>query len=106
VVAQMADRVAIMYAGRIVEQAPVEVLFSDPKHPYTQGLLSSMPDATNAGRSIRTIPGAMPALNRLPAGCAFHPRCTRAIPALCDRDIPPVVSTVAAGEVRCWLHLP
>jgi oligopeptide/dipeptide ABC transporter ATP-binding protein len=104
VVAQMADRVAIMYAGRIVEQAPVMTLFGEPKHPYTKGLLSSMPDAAKAGRSIRTIPGTMPALTRLPSGCAFHPRCTAAIHPRCNHEVPPAAT--AADNVSCWLHAP
>jgi oligopeptide/dipeptide ABC transporter ATP-binding protein len=80
VVAQMADRVAVMYAGRIVEEAPVEPFFSQPRHPYSAGLLRSMPNAQTALKAskIQPIPGAVPSLAHLPPGCAFHPRCERA----------------------------
>ena len=74
VVAQMADRVAVMYAGRIVEEAPVEDLFSDPKHPYTRGLMASMPGGA-PGTRLRAIQGTVPPLGELPAGCSFTPRC-------------------------------
>ncbi|MGE0559023.1 MAG: ABC transporter ATP-binding protein [Burkholderiales bacterium] len=104
VVAQMADRVAVMYAGKIVEAAPVDALFADPSHPYTRGLLASMPDAAKAGRALHPIPGSMPALSRLPAGCAFHPRCAAAIASRCDRRQPPSVATTTVRSVSCWLH--
>jgi oligopeptide/dipeptide ABC transporter ATP-binding protein len=104
VVAQMADRVAVMYAGRIVEEAPVDLLFSDPRHPYTRGLLASMPDAGKAGCAVHPIPGAMPRLASLPSGCAFHPRCTAALPSRCDREMPPAVTATAMRSVHCWLH--
>ena len=74
VVAEMADRVAVMYAGRIVEQAPVRALFQDPKHPYTRGLMASMPGGA-PGTRLRAIQGTVPPLGQLPPGCAFTPRC-------------------------------
>jgi oligopeptide/dipeptide ABC transporter ATP-binding protein len=74
VVAEMADRVAVMYAGRIVEEAPVADLFRNPKHPYTRGLLASIPGGTPGSR-LQAIPGTVPPLGHLPPGCAFAPRC-------------------------------
>jgi peptide/nickel transport system ATP-binding protein len=74
VVAEMADRVAVMYAGRIVEEAPVKELFQDPKHPYTRGLMASMPGGA-PGTRLRAIQGTVPPLGQLPPGCAFTPRC-------------------------------
>ena len=74
VVAEMADRVAVMYAGRIVEEAPVATLFADPKHPYTRGLMASMPGGAPGAR-LRAIQGTVPPLGQLPPGCAFAPRC-------------------------------
>ena len=70
----MADRVAVMYAGRIVEQAPVRAIFRDPQHPYTRGLLASMPGGA-PGTRLRAIEGTVPPLGQLPPGCAFAPRC-------------------------------
>src|SRR3954465_11036913 len=74
VVAEMADRVAVMYAGRIVEEAPVRELFRDPRHPYTKGLLGSIPGGAPGGR-LQAIQGTVPPLGKLPPGCAFAPRC-------------------------------
>jgi oligopeptide/dipeptide ABC transporter ATP-binding protein len=104
VVAQIADRVAVMYAGRIVEEAPVRDLFAAPRHPYTQGLLRSMPNAGRAARRrrIAPIPGSMPSLARLPMGCAFHPRCERAEPGRCDAAVPALDAIDDLRAVRCW----
>jgi oligopeptide/dipeptide ABC transporter ATP-binding protein len=74
VVAEMADRVAVMYAGRIVEESPVRELFRDPRHPYTRGLLASMPGGARGSR-LQAIHGTVPPLGQLPPGCAFAPRC-------------------------------
>ena len=74
VVAEMADRVAVMYAGRIVEEAPVRELFRDPRHPYTRGLLASMPGGARGSR-LQAIHGTVPPIGQLPPGCAFAPRC-------------------------------
>ena len=86
VVAEVADRVAVMYAGRIVETGPAGAVLHHPAHPYTQGLIRSIP-RIDAGRhdAIAPIRGAMPDLRNLPAGCSFHPRCDRFLPGLCDR---------------------
>ena len=103
VVAETADRVIVMYAGRKIEEASVDVLFADPQHPYTQGLLASVPRL--AGDEARTrlteIPGMVPPLTALPRGCAFAPRCARAS-AQC-REAPPELGDVEAQHrVACW----
>jgi oligopeptide/dipeptide ABC transporter ATP-binding protein len=90
VVAETADRVAVMYAGQIVEEAPVREIFASPKHPYTEGLLNSVPRLTAEGllqKRLRTIEGNVPNLLRLPSGCSFRPRCDYAIPE-CESPIP------------------
>jgi oligopeptide/dipeptide ABC transporter ATP-binding protein len=102
VVAEMADRVAVMYAGRIVESAPVKRLFESPAHPYTRGLLASIPGQTQ-GRTLPSIPGVVPALGRLPPGCAFAPRCTDRF-APCDERPPDVTGIEPGHETRCYLH--
>jgi oligopeptide/dipeptide ABC transporter ATP-binding protein len=91
VVAETADRVAVMYAGRIVEEAPVRQIFSDPRHPYTEGLLRSVPRLTEQGikrRRLETIEGNVPNLLHLPAGCKFAPRCAYVIDECIAADIP------------------
>ena len=101
IVARMCDRVAVMYAGRIVEQAPVRALFDAPRHPYTRALLGSMP---RLGRKepLDSIAGQPPNLARLPNGCAFHPRCPQAL-ARCATD-DPTERPLGDGHVaRCWL---
>jgi oligopeptide/dipeptide ABC transporter ATP-binding protein len=88
VIAEMADRVAVMYGGRIVEEAPVQGLFSAPSHPYTRGLLNSVPGRA-AGRRLRAIEGTVPPLGALPPGCAFEPRCAERLP-ICATQVPGV----------------
>ncbi|HKY31614.1 MAG TPA: ABC transporter ATP-binding protein [Candidatus Polarisedimenticolia bacterium] len=118
VVAETADRVAVMYAGRIVEEAPVRALFRDPLHPYTRGLMRSMPGAAGArvppgaGRPrLAAIEGAVPDLLRLPKGCAFHPRCADVMSA-CSARAPALLKPAAGGaahgprRVACFLHEP
>jgi peptide/nickel transport system ATP-binding protein len=102
IVAGMADRVAVMYAGRIVEQADVRDLFGAPAHPYTRGLLRSLERGVNA-RRLQAIEGNVPRLDELPAGCAFAPRCPER-QARCEAA-PPASTTVAPGhDVRCVLR--
>jgi peptide/nickel transport system ATP-binding protein len=102
IIAQMADNVAVMYAGRIVEQAPVDRLFRDPRHPYTRGLLASIPGTTE-GRRLHSIEGTVPDLAALPKGCAFAPRCPRR-QARCDLE-PPMSATIGPDHtVRCYFH--
>ena len=102
VIAAMADRVAVMYCGRIVEQAPVAVLFASPSHPYTRGLIASIPGG-QPGTRLTAIPGTVPALGHLPPGCAFAPRCPNRFEP-CDTQPPGVTTTGAGHTVRCYLH--
>jgi oligopeptide/dipeptide ABC transporter ATP-binding protein len=102
VIAHTADRVAVMYAGRIVEQGPIRDVFYDPYHPYTLGLLRSIPGHT-AGTRLRAIDGTAPSLGAIDTGCAFAPRCpSRFSP--CDQVTPPPVQPAEDREVRCYLH--
>jgi oligopeptide/dipeptide ABC transporter ATP-binding protein len=101
VVAEMADRVAVMYAGRLVEEAPVARIFAAPLHPYTRGLLASAAGGP-PGQPLAAIPGVVPPLGQLGPGCAFAPRCAdRFDPCL---EAPPGESAVGDGRVRCYLH--
>ena len=103
IVAQYTDRVAVMYSGKIVEEAPVEMLFESPAHPYTQGLLKSLP-LGEPGEELESIPGTVPNPAFLPAGCAFHPRCKEAMPE-CRQEIPPTFHTRQPDQqVACWLY--
>jgi oligopeptide/dipeptide ABC transporter ATP-binding protein len=102
VVARIADRVLVMYAGRIVEQAPVRQLYAVPHHPYTAGLLASIPlPRSGEPQPLRQIGGVPPDLARLPTGCSFAPRCRHREPR-CLRDEPPDVPR-EAGAVACWV---
>jgi peptide/nickel transport system ATP-binding protein len=91
VIAEICDRVMVMYAGKPVEKAPVEELYYDPKHPYTVGLMSSIPRVGDTRERLQTIPGTMPDLVELPSGCSFHPRCPYA-EEVCTRKEPPLVA--------------
>jgi len=103
VVAQMADTVAVMYAGSIVEYAQVQRVFSQPLHPYTSALLRSMPSLTHdsAGTLLEPIRGAMPAMQDLPKGCAFHPRCDYVLSPLCTTTSIPLCEPSEHHWVRC-----
>lgn len=103
VVAQTADAVAVMYAGRLVEYARVEPFFAGPAHPYSQGLLASLPRIEDRGKRLSSIAGMVPALSRLPSGCHFHPRCPRAF-APCARQAPPLFTLPDGRQARCWLY--
>ncbi|MDT7540431.1 MAG: peptide/nickel transport system ATP-binding protein [Acidobacteriota bacterium] len=107
VVAEVADRVAVMYTGRIVEESPVEELFARPKHPYTEGLLRSVPKLTAAGvekaSRLQSIEGVVPKLTELPTGCHFAPRCPHRMPR-CSEEPLPLYPLENGVEVRCVLY--
>jgi peptide/nickel transport system ATP-binding protein len=107
VVAEVADRVAVMYTGRIVEESPVAELFARPKHPYTEGLLQSVPKLTEAGVKragrLSTIEGTVPKPTNLPAGCHFAPRCPQRMPRCTEGDLP-LYQLEGGVAVRCVLY--
>jgi peptide/nickel transport system ATP-binding protein len=102
VIAETADRVAVMYAGRLVEQGPVRAIFRNPQHPYTRGLLASIPGGVRGGR-LRAIDGSVPMLEAVPPGCAFHPRCPDRFEP-CDLTPPPDYAVGEEQTARCYLH--
>ncbi|MPL97915.1 Oligopeptide transport ATP-binding protein OppD [bioreactor metagenome] len=110
IVAEMCDKVAIMYAGKVVEYAPTEALFNHPGHPYTEGLFNSIPDLDSDEEELKVIQGLMPDPTNLPSGCTFHPRCPYAVEA-CSKDVPPMVEIEPGHFVACpvrgkpYLHL-
>jgi peptide/nickel transport system ATP-binding protein len=101
VIAETADRVAVMYAGRIAEIGPVRTVIKQPHHPYTVGLMGSIPTVTGDDERLAQIPGAMPRLDAIPAGCAFNPRCGSAFDR-CRRDRPDLIAA-GPGAAACWL---
>jgi peptide/nickel transport system ATP-binding protein len=106
VVAEIADRVVVMYAGRVVEEGDVRSVFKAPRHPYTQGLLACLPRraldsrAAGARRPLNAIPGQVANPQEMPPGCAFAPRCTLALPE-CSATMPPLAEIAAARRSRC-----
>ena len=100
-VGDIADRVAVMYAGQLVEYAPTRALLQRPLHPYTQALLKSVPSIEGQVERLRTIPGQVPQLGAFPSGCRFHPRCAQAKPE-CSKAIP----SLAEAEPRQWVRCP
>jgi peptide/nickel transport system ATP-binding protein len=100
VIAETADRVAVMYAGRIVEIGPVDDVIHRPAHPYTVGLMGSIPSIVSERARLAQIDGAMPRLDAVPGGCAFHPRCPRVVDR-CRHDLP-VLESVGATHAACW----
>jgi len=105
-VRHFAERIFVMYAGRIVEQAPVNELLNHPQHPYTQALLGAIsdPDPDNALQMREVPPGEPPSLLKPPAGCRFHPRCNRMIPGTCDQEDPPEFEPRNGHHTACWLY--
>jgi oligopeptide/dipeptide ABC transporter ATP-binding protein len=107
VVAEMAERVAVMYAGRIVEEAGVQALFEKPLHPYTQGLIGSIPILGKLKDRLEVIPGSVPNLVNLPPGCRFAPRCrarTEQALSICTEKEPELIAYSPKHTVRCWLY--
>jgi oligopeptide/dipeptide ABC transporter ATP-binding protein len=107
VVAEMCDRVAVMYAGRIVEEGKVQDLFDNPRHPYTRDLIGATPVLGEADKELVTIPGSVPNLIDLPAGCKFAPRCRARIEnelEICIEEEPDLRLLAAGQKVRCWLY--
>ncbi|MEH7121149.1 ABC transporter ATP-binding protein [Neobacillus vireti] len=102
VVAEMADRVAVMYAGQIVEEGSVKAIFHQPKHPYTKGLLKSVPQLDSAnGEKLYSITGSVPSITSMPPGCRFSPRCPEAT-EMCFSKGPNIIHFDDQGMVRCW----
>jgi oligopeptide/dipeptide ABC transporter ATP-binding protein len=105
IVAKMCDQLAVMYAGRVVEQGPVRQIFKAPAHPYTKALLSSIPRMSDGRQRLTAIDGQPPDLSALPPGCAFAPRCPSAFDP-CREAEPPEVVGIENSRVRCWLAAP
>ncbi|MGE5581307.1 MAG: ABC transporter ATP-binding protein [Bacillota bacterium] len=103
VIAEIADRVAVMYAGKVVEYTAVKTLFKYPSHPYTLGLINSIPKLTGEKKRLEAIPGTVPDLSQIPAGCSFHPRCKFAT-KICKESEPKVEAIADGHLVRCWNH--
>lgn len=103
VIAEMADEVIVMYAGKVVEQAPVDDIFDHPLHPYTIGLLSSRPALFSKGEKLHCIKGAVPSLKNIPDGCAFYPRCRTACEKGC-KNMPPLIEAGNGHFVRCFVR--
>ena len=105
VVAEIADEVAVMYLGTVVEQGPVDEIFHDPRHPYTRALLEAVPRiGVPRSRRLPTIRGAVPAPGTRPTGCVFRTRCPEAVEGLCDTTVPPVTVPGPGRRVRCLLQ--
>jgi peptide/nickel transport system ATP-binding protein len=105
VIAQMADYVTVMYLGLVVEQGPVDLIFHNPKHPYTRALLESIPSIHMAPRAnLPTITGSIPHPFNRPKGCPFHPRCTKFMPGICDQREPQLVEVDEKERVSCFLY--
>ena len=105
VVAESADDVAIMYAGRIIEQAPVHELFANRSHPYTQGLFDSLPEVGAERARLKAIRGSVPPATQFPSGCRFHPRCPHAM-HICPAEEPALFPVGEGHGAACWLRDP
>ncbi|QDY68960.1 ABC transporter ATP-binding protein [Qingshengfaniella alkalisoli] len=102
VIAETADRVAVMYAGRLAEVGAVDDVVRRPRHPYTKGLMGSIPSLRSDVEELQMIPGSMPRLDAIPQGCAFNPRCASAGPR-CKRELPRIADAGPTGAAACWL---
>jgi peptide/nickel transport system ATP-binding protein len=102
VIAETCDRVAVLYAGRVAEIGPVHQVINQPAHPYTAGLMASIPDMDSDCERLNQIDGAMPRLNAIPQGCAFNPRCPQVFDR-CRQDRPDLVQA-GSTQAACWLH--
>ena len=103
VVARTCEKVAVMYSGRVIEQAPVRELFKNPKHPYTQGLIRAVPTKNTQRGGLEGISGLIPNLNNPPAGCRFHPRCTHVMD-VCKHTVPPASQIASEHSTFCHLY--
>jgi peptide/nickel transport system ATP-binding protein len=103
VVAEMCDRVIVMYAGQIVEETDVHTLFENPKHPYTIGLLDSIPDFEENREYLNSISGSVPLAHQMPKGCRFAPRCLHVKP-ICHEQQPEMIELDRNHSCRCWLY--
>jgi peptide/nickel transport system ATP-binding protein len=102
IVAEMCDRVVVMYAGQVVEETDVQTLFNSPQHPYTIGLMNSTPDIEEERDYLETIPGAVPMAHQMPKGCRFAPRCNQVMD-ICREKAPDLLD-LGKQKCRCWLH--
>ena len=103
-VAEFCERVIVMYTGRIVEEAPVRELFANPAHPYTRGLLKSLPSVSRGEKTrLPTIAGMVPPITNLPPGCKFNPRCPDVMP-ICLGNEPARMIVSSGHDARCYLH--
>ncbi|WP_420548782.1 ABC transporter ATP-binding protein [Curvivirga sp.] len=104
VISHIADEVAVMYLGTIVERGPTSDIIHDPKHPYTRGLIEAIPSLDTLHHRLSPVPGDIPSPNERPKGCPFHTRCTQKIEGKCDVDAPLEARVSPERLVRCWLH--
>ncbi len=103
VVSQITDKIAVMYAGKIVEMGNTDTIITEPKHPYTQGLINALPGSDHKGSRLNQIPGMMPSLMSIPPGCSFHPRCPFRMD-VCEQHVPPLTYyETAERSVACYL---
>jgi oligopeptide/dipeptide ABC transporter ATP-binding protein len=103
VVAEMCEEVVVMYLGKVVEHAKVRPVFHEPKHPYTQGLLKSIPSLATKKKRLEPIKGVVPDPLSAPPGCPFNPRCPYTMD-VCRREMPPLKEVAPDHDVACWLY--
>lgn len=103
VVAEMAEKIMVMYAGKVMEYADTRTIFSNPKHPYTEGLLDSIPKISQPVERLSAIPGTVPSPHQFPSGCRFHPRCKFVMPICLEKE-PPLIQLADHTQVSCWKH--